>query len=535
MSQLKVAKAILGLFFCTSLLWSIFTPVFEGPDEDSAYNYARYYARTWELPNITKKPVSEGAFHWEPLYFMLAGRIAAFTNAPASKSGDYYYMDGWQRIREENPVNLFKHKVSEFRFNWDRIAWSLHLMRLTSVFLATASVWLTYKFSQEIFPKPSWIPHITMLFFAFNPQFIFFSGILNLVNMVIFTTSAFLYLLARYIHRVENYWYHSAGLGAALGVAIISKMTALMMLPVALATVGLRQKEIKKSVMAILIFLFAFLVTGGWYLIRNQALYGEFSGAKAHVLFRFDRPTNPFLEEVGILNYLISYPKTQWITLWSGFGWLTIYLPLVFPFIMLLIYAHGIFGFIQGVLFNKLKLDKIQRRQMIAIGSMPLLAWLGITRAIFYVEVFHGKDLFFVTGALALTVVVGWQNLLKSIKTDNWIGVRSKAVVTGLVGLLTAFWFRQFEMAKLAKGIAVWGDIRQLIFMVAIGMGMIRVSWCLIVHRQSAIKLRADWISRVNTLFTVVAATLMVISLSILFLLFVPKMYSLSLWQLLIQ
>ena len=214
MSQLKVALILLGLFFVTSFLWSVFTPVFEGPDEDSAYNYARYYARTWELPNITKKPVPDGEFHWEPLYFMLAGRIADFTNAPASKSGDYYYARGWQRIREDNPINLFKHQTSELWFNWDRIAVSLHLMRLFSVLLATASVWYMYKFSREVFPKPSWIPHLAMLLFAFNPQFVFFSGILNVVNMVTLTTTVFLYLLAKYIRRLKNHWYHVVCLGA---------------------------------------------------------------------------------------------------------------------------------------------------------------------------------------------------------------------------------------------------------------------------------------------------------------------------------
>lgn len=527
------SKIILVFFLICSLSWSIFTPVFEGPDEDSAYNYARYYARTGKLPNITKKPVEEDAFHWEPLYFILAARIANFTQAPASKSGNYYYQEGWRRIREENPINLFRHNINEFKFNWDRIAWSLHLMRILSVFLATGSVWFTYKFSREVFPKPSGIPYIATLLFAFNPQFVFFSGILNLVNMVTFTSSVFLYVLIRYMRRVKNYWYHAFGLGAVLGVTIISKMTALMLLPVTLIVVGLRRKETKKFGMSVIFFVFAFIITGGWYLIRNQALYGEFSGAKAHVLFRFDRLVNPFLEEVGIVNYLISYPKTQWITMWSGFGWITVYLPLVFPFVMLLIYTHGIAGFVQGVLFNKLKLSKIQRRQMIIICLMPLSVWLGITRAIFYVEVFHGKDLFLITGALALTVVVGWQSLLKSIQTSSWMRAKTKMIITGLIGLLTAFWFRQIEMAKFAKGVASFEDIWQLILIAIVGMGMIQISWGLIGHKQLAAKLRIYWMGRESILFVVFATILAIANLCTLFLLFVPRMYGISLWRLL--
>ena len=41
-----------------------------------------------------------------------------------------------------------------------------------------------------------------------------------------------------------------------------------------------------------------------------------------------------FLEEVGLLNFIISYPKTQWTTLWSGYGWITIYLPSAVPFLL---------------------------------------------------------------------------------------------------------------------------------------------------------------------------------------------------------
>ena len=76
MSQSQTAKIILLLFFLVSLTWSIFTPVFEAPDETTAYEYGRYYARTWDLPVLTKLPLPQGVHHWEPLYFILLGRIA---------------------------------------------------------------------------------------------------------------------------------------------------------------------------------------------------------------------------------------------------------------------------------------------------------------------------------------------------------------------------------------------------------------------------------------------------------------------------
>lgn len=312
-------------------------------------------------------------------------------------------------------------------------------------------------------------------------------------------------------------------------------MTALAMFPAVLLGVGWKRLKEKKSIIkGLAAFILAFLITGGWYLIRNQALYGEFSGAKAHVVYRFGKVVNPFLEEVGLLNFIISYPKTQWITLWSGFGWITVYLPLIFPLAMLVFYAHGLFGFAGELTDGRLGLDRVQRRQLIILGLMPVSVWLGITRVIFMVEVFHGKDLFLVTGALALAVIVGWAGLLKRIQSGGWLGKWEKLAAAGAMGVLTVFWLKQPQLAKLVKGIAGGQDVLELVWTAVAGVAALAIGWRLIENRILIKKVTRFWADREGILLSGLAGLLAVANLIVLFVVFIPAMYHRPIWQLII-
>lgn len=537
MSRSQTAKIILLVFFLLSLTWSIFTPVFEAPDETTAYEYGRYYSRTWALPVLTKLPLPQGVHHWEPLYFMILGRIAKIIDAPLSDESRYHYSAGWGRIREENPINLYRHEPGEFKFVWDHLAWSLHSMRILSVILATGSVWFLYKAGREIFPKDSWIPVLSMLLYAFNPQFVFFSGILNVVNMVNFSFSLFLWLLMRFLKNTRHSFLSLFQLGVMFGISILSKMTTLATLPVVILVIYWQRINIKKPVVsAMILFLMVFFLAGGWYLVRNQALYGEFTGSRAHVLYRFGKITNPFLEEVGLLNFIISYPKTQWTTLWSGYGWITIYLPAIIPFLLAVVYFHGLWGFVDELKKFKSRINlSPQRVQLLALALIPLVVWLGITRAIFIIEVFHGKDLLFVSGALAIAVIYGLSLFWKKLGHWNQVSMRKKLLAISFLTFLSVFWFEQQSLARFAKGIAGGADITAMATVGMITALIILLAWKLFSHFR--VRKITERILLTNPKTTVILLLLLLalIDVSVLFGLVVPPLYNQSLWDLLWQ
>ncbi|MBI5357181.1 glycosyltransferase family 39 protein [Candidatus Collierbacteria bacterium] len=535
--QNKIALLILAVFAVISLLWSVFIPVFESPDESTDYEFGRYYGRTWKLPVLTDNPRPQGVHFWEPLYFYILGSVSKAINAPLSEDSKYMYSssDQWKRLREQHPLNLHRHEPSEFKFNWDEIAWSLHLMRLVSVLLSVGSVWFVYKMGREVFPEPSWLPIAGMMLFAFNPQFLFLGSALNVVDMVIFSTAILLWLLVRFMKRKVNKAIDIIVLGASMGMAILSKMTALPIL--AVAVVGICWKRIvekKPVVNAILLFLIIFLLTGGWYLLRNQALYGELTGAKIHVLARFGKMTNPFLEEVGLLNFLISYPKTQWKTFWSGFGWITIYLPMIFPFTMLMIYAHGIWGFVVAIRERtNIFLNGVQKRQLMVLAMAPIVVWLAISRVIFIVEVFHGKDLFPVSGAAALIVVVGWRTMWEIFGSSDWDRGWIKKLSMPVIFLLSIFWFKQPELARFFKGIANMTDVWRMIGTGILAAIALKVFWKLVSNQRSREIFRKLVVNKENQIALLILGIIAISELAILFLMVVQGLYNMSIRELL--
>lgn len=533
--QSKVVLLILVVFVVTSLFWSIFVPVFESPDESTDYEFGRYYSRTWKLPVLTDNPRPQGVHVWEPLYFYILGSVSKVIHAPSSYDSKYNYSEPWKRIYEENPLNLYRHEPSEFKFNWDHLAWSLHLMRLVSVLLSTGSVWFVYKMGREVFPEPSWLPIAGMMLFAFNPQFLFLGSVLNVVDMVIFSTTILLWLLARFMKRKINQAIDTIVLGVSMGIAILSKMTALPIL--AVVVIGICWKRIvekKPFISAILLFLIIFLLTGGWYLVRNQALYGEFTGAKIHVLARFGKMTNPLLEEFGIVNYLISYPKTQWKTFWSGFGWITIYLPMIFPFTMLMIYAHGSWGFVVAMRERtNLILSGVQKRQLAVLAMTPIIVWLAITRVIFYTDVFHGKDLLPVSGAAALIVVLGWKTMWKIFDRDDWNRRWIKNTAMLCIFLVSIFWFKQPELARFFKGIADMADVWRMVVTGILATIALRVFWKLISNQMFRNITKKMIVGNESRIVLFILGIIAVSELAILFLLVVPDLYQMSIWELL--
>lgn len=532
MPQRRTAVAIVGLFFFSALMWSLFVPVFESPDETTAYEYGRYYARTWELPVLTQQSLPQGVHHWEPLYFYLLGTIAKAMNAPLSDNSKYYFENAWDRIRREQPQNFLRHEQSEFLFHWDEIGRSLHAMRLLSVLLATGSVWMIYRMGREVFSESSWIPLVATTLFAFNPQFVFFSGVLNVVNMVTLTASIFLWLLVRWVKLSSGSLHETGRLGVALGVAILSKMTALAFLPMTCVVIMWKRKRLEKPLAsALLVFFLAFMVVGGWYLVRNYVLYGEFSGTKAHVLYRFGKLTNPFLEEVGLLNFLISYPKTQWTTLWSGFGWTTIYLPAVFPLVMLVIYGHGMIGLVQALRQKNGELSRVEKRQLTVLLLLVCSVWVGITKVIFLVEVFHGKDLFLVAGPLALLTVAGLKHFFLNMDAHMWLGKRSWSIAA-IVGFLAVFWIRQPELARFMKGTATSADGGSLVVISMIGMLLLWLAWAMAKHRRVRAFVHRRLSCREGNWIMGLAALAAVSDIAILFGLVVPSLYQTSVWQL---
>ena len=141
--------ALAGLFFVTATFYSLATPAWEAPDEDAHFAYILHLRRTGTLP--IQKVDNVGAAHHAPLYYWVASAatlpvpVAALTTTFKINPRFMWHGHG-------NDVNYVIHTDAE-RFPFGAAALLLHLARLVSVAMATATIILIVLTGWEIFPE----------------------------------------------------------------------------------------------------------------------------------------------------------------------------------------------------------------------------------------------------------------------------------------------------------------------------------------------------------------------------------------------
>jgi 4-amino-4-deoxy-L-arabinose transferase-like glycosyltransferase len=260
-------------------------------------------------------------------------------------------------------VNMVVHSAEE-GFPYRGITLAVHLVRLLSVLMGAATVLTTYCIARQIMPqRPHPSPPPTLgegakalaigaaVINAFNPQFAFISGTINNDNLVIVLFALAALLLVTIAKRAETseVWEtarlssqkslevcrtgvsrgHLILLGLVIGLASLTKLTGLMLLPLAAVVLGgialrrwrpgVGQETLLSSFVGwMAVVSIVALVVGGWWYARNWLLYGDPLGLKIMpILFR-TRVYRPSLLE------LLAEFKGLRMSFWALFGWFNI-------------------------------------------------------------------------------------------------------------------------------------------------------------------------------------------------------------------
>ena len=283
---------VTAVFCLLGLLYSVVIPLFEAPDEVWHFFFINEMATTGRMP---VQP-TEGQNVWlresgqPPLYHLLAAALVA----PLDTSD----FPGFVRFNPDHPFvtnyseseapNLFIHTRVE-DFPWTGAALAVHLARLLAVAfgaLALAGVWLVVR---EIVPDVPGLALLATAVTAFNPAFIYISSVVNNDTAVAALSTWVLWLSIRLAKGKTN-WKTELGLGALLGLAFLSKLSALALLGVIALALALRfwnnfsqnkQKSAFSSVCLWPVFLSGAMIVGtavlisGWWYLRNWRLYGD--------------------------------------------------------------------------------------------------------------------------------------------------------------------------------------------------------------------------------------------------------------------
>ncbi|HID54593.1 MAG TPA: hypothetical protein EYP41_21460, partial [Anaerolineae bacterium] len=202
MTEKRWIVLILALFILLGTIYAVTTPVFEASDELWHYPMVRHLADGNPLPVQVFDPALAGPWNQEasqpPLYYYLAAGLTFWIDTSDME------VVRWLNPHVDNGIitadgnnNLAIHNPA-----WSRLQGTLlavRIVRLFSVLLGAATVYLTYRIGREAVPDRLEIGLGAAAVNAFMPMFIFISGAVNNDNLAIPLASLALLLLIRMI------------------------------------------------------------------------------------------------------------------------------------------------------------------------------------------------------------------------------------------------------------------------------------------------------------------------------------------------
>ena len=422
---------IIVAFIALSATYSVVTPIFEASDELWHYPFIKHLADGNGLPvqdaKVDQPWRQEGS--QPPLYYALGALATFWIDTSDAYEGHPPLL--WYNPHVDNGVltadgntNLVVHSQQE-AFPWHGAALAMHLIRFLSVLMGAATVALTYLITLEVFPGHEDLAFGAAAVNAFTPMFLFISGAVNNDNLVVPLCSLALLMMLKISniqYPVSNrYWVLDIRywvLGFVLGLAALTKESALGLLPLALLAIAARiwsqnrnTPLLKRLGLVIghwsLVILPALAVSGWWYW-RNWRLYGDPLG------------WNVFLDILG-RRYPPATLRQLWgeregfaMSYWGLFGGVNVPMDVwVYRLLNLLalVAALGVIIF----LIRKLIRERLQPEAW--VQTMILLAWpaivlVSLIRWALQTWSSQGRLVFSAISALSILLFLGLSQLV---------------------------------------------------------------------------------------------------------------------------
>ena len=316
-----------GLYLCLSLAYGLANPPFEANDELAHYLYIRQLVIRRQLPVQQIPAGKDYQNHHPPLYYLLGSMVSFWVDdsdlATIIKRGNPFWgYDPWAVGRDNKNQFLY---TSFERFPNSGSVLRLRLVRFVSTLIGLVTVLATYGAAREVFPSHRDIALGSLAFINFHPMFLYLSGAINNDNLIIFFGACTTWSLMRLV-RWGFSWPRILTLGVILGLALISKITAIFLFPVVgvglLFTAWIRNswRMLWRATLTVATLI---LVLSGWWFVRNLRLYGDPTGMRILLssIKGITYSARPSLWQG--LKGTVRFQKS----LWACFGWNTIPIP----------------------------------------------------------------------------------------------------------------------------------------------------------------------------------------------------------------
>jgi 4-amino-4-deoxy-L-arabinose transferase-like glycosyltransferase len=307
-------------------LYSLATPIWEGPDEWGHYSHVKYLIDNHSLPGPEDSTSPLDQLTHPPLYYILTALATSWVDA----------RDGLQPV--ENPyaysgimeggVNRFIHTDAE-AFPYRGTVLAVHVARLFSVFISTLVVLVTYRLGRLLFPAQQQIALGAMAITAFSPGFLFMASVINNDILVTLFFALSLYFSVKVVmgdFRLRDLF----ALGSFTGLAILSKYNALALVPLVIVAVGVavaravrRQRSLRTPLMGAFLLVVGLALVYGWWLFRSATLFGGLTTRSRSIVTRFLKDLADPLHAAGTVQWDVLPEALRYFykSFWASFGW----------------------------------------------------------------------------------------------------------------------------------------------------------------------------------------------------------------------
>ena len=426
-----VLVTIVALFCLLGVIHSVVVPIFEAPDEIWHFSFVQVLATQRHLPvqSIESKDPWLREAGQPPLYYLVAAPFVApldTSNFPDFVRFNVAHPAVTPGARSEAP-NIFIHTPSE-AFPYRGAVLAVHVVRLLSVLWGAGTVVGTYLAACEVVPARPGLALAAASLTAFNPHFIFISSVVNNDVCAACVCAFVLWLTIRLTRETKPFGANLVSLGVALGLGLLTKMSALALLALVVLALGLvwwRDRAIGVLLgQGFVAFGLAGLV-GGWWYVRNWSLYDD---PLARGVWIMDLPPSRF----GLVDIVrqLGHVATSY---WSPYDGL-FPSPVFWGLGLLALLVIAGWGRLVVQLARRGVGPKVSREGLLLAGTWFVLLFGGLVKYMVTTPSDEGRLLFPGIAAFSLLLVLG----LATAVSKRWTGVTIRAVGAGFLALSIA-------------------------------------------------------------------------------------------------
>jgi 4-amino-4-deoxy-L-arabinose transferase-like glycosyltransferase len=448
-AERTILALILVAFVLLGATYALVTPPFEASDELWHYPMVRHLAAGNPLPVQVFDPAQAGPWNQEasqpPLYYYLGAALTFWIDTSDMETVRWLnpHVDNGV-ITADGNTNLAIHDPAVSP--WRGTLLAVRIVRLASVLLGAATVYLTYRIARLVAPQRPAVYLGAAAVNAFTPMFLFISGAVNNDNLALPLASLAVLLLMQTVVQRRASPRRWLLIGAVTGLAVLTKEGTLGLLPLAWGTAVVARWQqsdtpgrwrslprwLLRATLDFALLMLPVLLIAGWWYLRNLRLYGDILGWNAFIAVLGERSQPASLAQLWDERegFLASYwglfggvniPMAGWI-----YTVLNALLVLAIPGFLLYLLRHPI--------SQRNRMSLLETVHGLVVRHFPLLVSLLFSAAVLYGLVNWATTTWSSQGRLAFTAISTLTTLFL-LGLAGWLPRRPANLVAGAVAL----------------------------------------------------------------------------------------------------